>query len=148
MCFAKQVVGRIIAGVDPDSIAVSAGQCAYITTGAKLPKGADAVVKVEDTAAVDGDDASTFNAEEKSVRILKGVRTGQSIRPVGFDIVEGATVMKAGERIGAAEVRAAIVAVVDVVVGSAVGVVVSTLQYSKGATVHTWPADLCEYVEN
>ncbi|CAN0345163.1 unnamed protein product, partial [Ectocarpus sp. 8 AP-2014] len=41
-----EVVGRITAGVDPDSILVSPGQCAYITTGAKLPRGADAVVKV------------------------------------------------------------------------------------------------------
>lgn len=41
-----QVVGRITAGVDPDSIQVSPGKCAYITTGAKLPRGADAVVKV------------------------------------------------------------------------------------------------------
>lgn len=41
-----QVVGRITAGVDPDSLTVSPGQCAYITTGAKLPKGADAVVRV------------------------------------------------------------------------------------------------------
>ncbi|CAN0552134.1 unnamed protein product, partial [Laminaria digitata] len=41
-----QVVGRITAGVDPDSIRVSPGKCAYITTGAKLPQGANAVVKV------------------------------------------------------------------------------------------------------
>lgn len=41
-----QVLGRITAGVDPDSIKLSSGQCAYITTGAKLPRGADAVVKV------------------------------------------------------------------------------------------------------
>lgn len=100
-----QVVGRITAGVDPDSITVTAGRCAYITTGAKLPKGADAVVKVEDTSAVEGDAASEFSAEENSVRILKGVKTGQSVRHVGFDIEEGATVMCAGERIGAAEVR-------------------------------------------
>lgn len=44
-----QVVGRITAGVDPDSIQVSPGKCAYITTGAKLPQGADAVVKVRRT---------------------------------------------------------------------------------------------------
>ena len=40
------MVGRITAGVDPDSIVVSPGKCAYITTGAKLPQGANAVVKV------------------------------------------------------------------------------------------------------
>lgn len=40
------MVGRITAGVDPDSMEVSTGKCAYITTGSKLPKGADAVVRV------------------------------------------------------------------------------------------------------
>ncbi|CAM9235871.1 unnamed protein product [Ectocarpus sp. 4 AP-2014] len=99
-----EVVGRITAGVDPDSIQVSTGQCAYITTGAKLPRGADAVVKVEDTAAADGEDPTTFSAEEKSVRILKGVRAAQSVRPVGHDITEGATVLRAGEVIQAAEI--------------------------------------------
>ncbi|CBN76716.1 conserved unknown protein [Ectocarpus siliculosus] len=99
-----EVVGRITAGVDPDSIQVSSGQCAYITTGAKLPQGADAVVKVEDTAAVDGEDPTTFSAEETSVRILKGVRAAQSVRPVGHDITEGATVLRAGEVIQAAEI--------------------------------------------
>ncbi|CAM9193389.1 unnamed protein product [Scytosiphon promiscuus] len=99
-----EVVGRITAGVDPDALEVLPGQCAYITTGAKLPKGADAVVKVEDTAAVDGEDSTTFSPEEKSVRILKGVRAAQSVRPVGFDIVQGVTVLRAGEVIRAAEI--------------------------------------------
>lgn len=43
-----QVVGRITAGVNPDSVEVSTGKCAYITTGSKLPRGADAVVKVRE----------------------------------------------------------------------------------------------------
>ena len=41
-----QVVARITAGVDADTVTLQPGQCAYITTGAKLPKGADAVIKV------------------------------------------------------------------------------------------------------
>jgi gephyrin len=41
-----QVVARITAGVDADTIILQPGQCAYITTGAKLPRGADAVIKV------------------------------------------------------------------------------------------------------
>lgn len=60
--------------------------------------------QVEDTAAVDGEDSSKFGPEEKSVRILKGVRAGQSVRPTGHDIVQGAMVMRAGEVIQAAEV--------------------------------------------
>lgn len=42
-------MGRITAGIDPDALEVLPGQCAYITTGAKLPRGADAVVKVKKT---------------------------------------------------------------------------------------------------
>ncbi|CAM9113787.1 unnamed protein product, partial [Hapterophycus canaliculatus] len=99
-----EVVGRITAGVDPDALEVLPGQCVYITTGAKLPKGADAVVKVEDTASVDGEDSTTFSPEERSVRILRAVRAAQSVRPVGHDIVQGATVLRTGEVIGAAEI--------------------------------------------
>lgn len=53
---------------------------------------------------MDGEDSSKFSAEETSVRILKGVRPGQSVRPTGHDIVKGATVMRAGEVVQAAEV--------------------------------------------
>jgi molybdopterin biosynthesis enzyme len=39
------VVGRVTAGVDPDTqgVSVARGTVAYITTGSKLPQGADAV---------------------------------------------------------------------------------------------------------
>lgn len=70
-------------------------------TCARLPAHAN---QVEDTAAVGAEDSTTFSAEEKSVRILKGVRPAQSVRPVGHDIVKGASVMRAGEVIRAAEV--------------------------------------------
>lgn len=53
---------------------------------------------------MDSEDSKLFSAEEESVRILKGVRTAQSVRPVGHDIVKGATVLQAGEIIKAAEV--------------------------------------------
>ncbi|KAG5179608.1 MoeA N-terminal region-domain-containing protein [Tribonema minus] len=98
-----EVVARITAGVDAAAITVGPGQCAYITTGAKLPKGADAVVKVEDTQAMAGD-ASLMDADEKTVRILKGVAAGTSIRPIGSDIAQGEVVLTAGTRVTPAEV--------------------------------------------
>ena len=55
------VVGRIVAGVDPD-FTLQPGQVAYITTGAKLPPGADAVVKFEDSELLREEDG-----EEKLV---------------------------------------------------------------------------------
>lgn len=63
---------------------------------------------MEDTAAVDSEASSASSADEKCVRILKGVQAGQSVRPVGHDIVEGATVLKAGEIVSPAEVSCCI----------------------------------------
>eukprot|EP01048_Picozoa_sp_COSAG05_P018765 COSAG05_NODE_2807_length_2617_cov_2.139396_2_plen_109_part_00 len=56
------VVGRVVAGTDPQ-FALQPGQVAYITTGAKIPEGADAVVKVEDTEVLTREDG-----EETMVR--------------------------------------------------------------------------------
>lgn len=98
-----EVLGRVTAGVDADSIELKPGQCTYITTGAKLPRGADAVIKVEDTAAAEGD-ASVVNESETHVTILVEVKVGNSIRPIGYDIKQGEVVLKAGDRITPAEV--------------------------------------------
>ncbi|EWM26002.1 molybdopterin biosynthesis protein cnx1 [Nannochloropsis gaditana] len=50
------VMGRLTAGVDPDAhgLILAPGYTCYITTGTKLPQGADAVVKIEDTAPPEG----------------------------------------------------------------------------------------------
>jgi len=48
------VAADVTAGAGTPQVAVAAGQVAYITTGAPLPNGADAVVMVEETEAVDG----------------------------------------------------------------------------------------------
>lgn len=56
------------------------GTVAYITTGAPVPAGADAVVQVEDTERLAGADGAP------RVRILKAAKPGQDIRAVGSDI--------------------------------------------------------------
>ena len=58
-------------------MAVQPGHAAYITTGAPVPDGADAVVQVEDTERVPG---------TQEVTILKAATPGQDIRTVGSDI--------------------------------------------------------------
>ncbi|GAA1099229.1 molybdotransferase-like divisome protein Glp [Nocardiopsis metallicus] len=85
------VVADIPAG-DPDPAAIRPGLCARIMTGAPLPTGADAVVPVEwtDGGAVD-------------VRIDRPTRPGSFVRRRGEDVEEGATVLRAGARIGAGE---------------------------------------------
>lgn len=73
--------------------AVGPGQAVRIMTGAPLPKGADAVVMVEDTERTEG-----------GVRILNAVRPGDSIGEAGEDVRKGDLVLEKGADIGPAEV--------------------------------------------
>lgn len=57
----------------------------YITTGAMVPEGADAVVKIEDTTAVKTDSDST----ESLVEIVVTSPIGANIRQIGCDIRAG-----------------------------------------------------------
>ncbi|GFR45630.1 hypothetical protein Agub_g7038 [Astrephomene gubernaculifera] len=94
------VIGESRAG-RLDDLPVRPGTVAYITTGAPVPPGADAVVQVEDTEAVQPAGGA---AGERRVRINKAAKPGQDIRPVGSDITEGDLVLRAGEVVGVAEV--------------------------------------------
>ena len=69
---------------------VSPGRVIKIMTGAPIPPGAEAVVKVEDTEPVSGG----------RVRINASVGMGTAVRPAGGDLREGQLVMPAGERLG------------------------------------------------
>ena len=69
---------------------VVAGQAIKIMTGAPIPPGTEAVVKVEDTEPV---------GSEK-VRIMAAVDRGTAMRPAGGDLEEGQLVMPAGVRLG------------------------------------------------
>jgi gephyrin len=90
------VVGEATAGRLAD-FAVSPGTVAYITTGAPLPTGADAVVMVEETEPLATDGA-------RRVRIRQAVRPGADVRPVGVDVAAGEEVLAAGSRLGPAEI--------------------------------------------
>ncbi len=68
---------------------VQAGQCARIMTGAPLPAGADAVIRVEDTQTLDDD----------RVEIGKAVKCGNDIRPLGESMRNGQVVLAAGTEI-------------------------------------------------
>jgi molybdopterin molybdotransferase len=71
---------------------LEAGQAIAISTGAVVPEGADAVVRVEDTSSSDG-----------AVNVLVAVEPGRDIRRAGEDIERGEAVLAAGTEIGAAE---------------------------------------------
>jgi molybdopterin molybdotransferase len=89
-----RVLEEIPAGKTPTA-SVVAGACSKIMTGAPMPAGADAVQQVEKTR-LDGD----------RVTFLEPIRPGQNVAPRGQDVKEGAVVLRAGRRIGPAEIGA------------------------------------------
>lgn len=86
------VVGEVAAG-GVATIAVGPGEAVRIMTGAMMPEGADAIVKVEDT------DGGT-----QTVEIREGAPVGWSVRPAGEDVRSGAVVLLAGVEIDARRV--------------------------------------------
>lgn len=83
-----EVIEDIRAGDLPRST-VQAGQCARIMTGAPVPQGADAVIRVEDTQVSD----------ENRVQINAAVKSGNDIRLRGEGMRNGDVVLTAGTEI-------------------------------------------------
>jgi molybdopterin molybdotransferase len=79
-----EVLGEIRAGVEPPT-SVRASTALRIMTGAMMPEGADAVVRVEDTAEQDG-----------RVEVRVAVEPGTSVRSAGSDIRRGDLVAQRG----------------------------------------------------
>jgi molybdopterin molybdotransferase len=90
-----KVVADIPAGTSPD-VTLSPGQAARIMTGAPLPKGADAVIPVEET---DFHERAPGTPAPKSVAIYKSLRAGDYVRGQGTDVQTGQPVLKAGHRL-------------------------------------------------
>ena len=89
----REIVGHQTAGhVAP--IEVHIGTAAWVTTGAPLPRGADAVVPVE----------STELAEDHVIVSYDGLQPGDYVRPVGVDIAVGSVILEKGLTIGPAEI--------------------------------------------
>ena len=91
------VIGTVTAGRLAD-FHVEPGTVAYITTGAPLPEGADAVVMVEESEPLPEGDGF------QRVQLRANVKSGDDVRPVGVDVAAGQTVLAAGARLGAAEI--------------------------------------------
>lgn len=91
----------ILAGRAPDG-ELRAGQAARIMTGAPVPKGATAVIPVEDTDDnwTKGDDSPL----PARVGLLRALHQGENIRLAGENIKAGETIMSAGTVINAAEI--------------------------------------------
>jgi molybdopterin molybdotransferase len=93
---ALPIVGESRAG-HPAAVAVGPSQAIRISTGAPLPDGADAVVRVEDTSEQDG-----------RVTLVTTVPAGNNVRAAGEDLRAGEVVVEAGARLGAAELAVAV----------------------------------------
>ncbi|MBK8045785.1 MAG: molybdopterin molybdotransferase MoeA [Anaerolineales bacterium] len=92
-----RIVGEATAGHVPNFV-IRPGEVAYITTGAPMPTGADAVVMVEESELL------PLQAGAPRVRIHTGVKPGADVRPIGYDVTAGETVLPAGIRLGPAEI--------------------------------------------
>jgi molybdopterin molybdotransferase len=89
-----EVIGEARAG-HPADMGVERGAAVRISTGGKLPEGADAVVPVERTTASNG----TVRVPETS--------PGQNVRRAGEDVSAGTVVLAAGTIMGPAELGVA-----------------------------------------
>jgi molybdopterin molybdotransferase len=83
-----EIIEDIKAGDMPRNT-VQSGQCARIMTGAPIPQGADAVIRVEDTRELSAD----------SVQILTMVKAGHDVRPQGENMRDGDVILAAGTEI-------------------------------------------------
>ena len=87
-----EVVGSVAMGEIPD-FAVGNGQAARISTGGMLPRGADAVVMIEHTAAVD----------DTMLEVYRSVAPGGHVIRAGEDYARGQEALPAGIRLRAQE---------------------------------------------
>ena len=74
---------------------VAKGMCVELATGSSIPRGADAVVMVEDT-----------EREGSTVRVYAPVHPGENVSPQGEDIKKGEVVVRKGEFLTPAKVGA------------------------------------------
>lgn len=91
-----EVIGRSVAG-QGFAGAVGPRQAVRIFTGAPVPTGADAIVIQENARAIG----------EGRVEILERARSGQFIRPRGYDFAQGEVLLKAGTELCARELTLA-----------------------------------------
>lgn len=77
----------------PCDRSVGAGEAVRIMTGAVMPQGADTIV-IQEEALVDGD----------TIRVQASPQKGEFVRYPGDDVALGAVVLRAGKRLGAAEI--------------------------------------------
>jgi gephyrin len=89
----REVIGKQTAGFVLD-VEVTHGTAVQIMTGAPVPPGANAVVRVENTEPT----------EDHVIVKQDHVSEGENIRPIGFDLKRGERILAAGTVLGPAEI--------------------------------------------
>ena len=79
----------------PSDLILKKGECIQCMTGAKIPKGADAIIMVEDTSGFSND---------KTVRIMIEAKLGQHIRKIGEEVNQGNILIKKGTILTTSEI--------------------------------------------
>jgi molybdopterin molybdotransferase len=83
---------------------IKKGEAIRIMTGAPVPKGADAVLMVEETEAVLSGQRSAGRNQKSEVKIFSEARLGDNIRKAGEDFRKGDLVLTKGATIRPAEI--------------------------------------------
>ncbi len=83
-----KIISRIYPGNTIDNIYVDDNECVGVTTGAPIPQGADAVVKVED-----------IKLENDFIILDKKIKKYENIRFSGEDVQSGDCIAKKGEKV-------------------------------------------------
>jgi molybdopterin molybdotransferase/putative molybdopterin biosynthesis protein len=87
---------EVIACGHAPAVTVAPGTCTAIATGGVIPRGADAVVMIEQTELID--------EGQPRIELRRTAAPGQFISYAGSDIARGETLLRHGTRIGAREI--------------------------------------------
>jgi molybdopterin molybdotransferase len=101
-----QVVGEVPMG-QAAAVELTTGQAAIVHTGGMIPDSADAVVQIEQTQTVSGNQLSVTSDQSPvsnlqspafpfEIEVLKSVAVGQNVLQVGEDVQPGAEILPAG----------------------------------------------------
>ena len=82
------VKGSVAMGKE-SNISVSPGEAVRISTGGMIPPGADSVVMVEHTEAID----------DTTIEVYRSIAPGQNLVTIGEDLKKGEVILRAGTRI-------------------------------------------------
>src|SRR5215468_6918304 len=103
--------GEVIVCGHAPALAVTSGTATTIATGGVIPRGADAVVMIEQTDLIE-------SAAEPAIDVRRAAAPGQFVSYAGSDIARGEVLLRRGTRIGSREIgmlAACGIAEVDVV---------------------------------